>query len=411
MPRALLLIPTTSYRAQAFLEAARRLSVEITVGSDEPNVLSASNPSGYLMISKVDISETITAVRQFHQNYLLDAIIGVDDQSVVLAARISEALSLPHNSVASVSAARNKHIMRERFKQAGVPQPLYDLFSIDNDLNVIAARITYPCVVKPLTLSASRGVIRANNEAEFIAAFQRVMKIVQMPDIAKDDSMQKLLVEEYISGTEVAVEGLLSKGKLRVLAIFDKPDSLEGPFFEETIYVTPSRLPMDNQRKIAVCVQQATKALGLEEGPIHAELRINEQGFWVLEIAARSIGGYCSRSIRCTNGREQVSLEELILRQALGMETYSFQREPQAAGVMMMPIPRAGVLQEVNGLQSAKGVSHIEDVIISIPIGQQVVPLPEGSRYLGFIFARAHRPNDVEKALREAHAQLQFEVK
>lgn len=301
--------------------------------------------------------------------------------------------------------------MRERFKQAGVPQPLYDLFSIDNDLNVIAARITYPCVVKPLTLSASRGVIRANNEAEFIAAFQRVMKIVQMPDIAKDDSMQKLLVEEYISGTEVAVEGLLSKGKLRVLAIFDKPDSLEGPFFEETIYVTPSRLPMDNQRKIAVCVQQATKALGLEEGPIHAELRINEQGFWVLEIAARSIGGYCSRSIRCTNGREQVSLEELILRQALGMETYSFQREPQAAGVMMMPIPRAGVLQEVNGLQSAKGVSHIEDVIISIPIGQQVVPLPEGSRYLGFIFARAHRPNDVEKALREAHAQLQFEVK
>lgn len=395
------------------MSAAHRMSVDITIGSEETNVLAASNPSGYLTISTLDFNETIKTVRDFQMKYPLNTIIGIDDQSAVIAAQIAEALALPHNSVASVSTALNKYLMRENFKKANIRQPRYNLFSVTDDPKAIDKQIGYPCVVKPLTLSASRGVIRADNEYEFLTALQRVVAILQMPDVTKDfsgASSQQILVEEYIPGEEFALEGLLSDGNLKVLAIFDKPDPLEGPFFEETIYVTPSHLSSSKQLKIVECVQQATNVLGLQNGPIHAELRINERGIWILEIAARSIGGYCSRSLQFTNDKEQISLEELILRHALGMKTNTFVRETRASGVMMIPIQRAGLLKEVKGLKSAKDIKYVEDVIISIPIGQPIVPLPEESRYLGFIFARADHPHDVEKALREAYLSLKFDV-
>ncbi len=252
MPRILLLIPTTSYRTQAFLDAARRLGVEITVGSERPNVLTHTNPSGLLTVSITDHTKAAATVTEFAKKFPLDAIIGVDDQTTVTATVVSRALGLKHNSIESVSAARNKYLMRELFSRAGVSQPRYFLCSIDELPDSVAHSISYPCVVKPLTLAASRGVIRANNEAEFINAFHRVGAILQMPDVPKDDgdgSSEQILVEEYIPGMEIAVEGLLTKGKLNILAIFDKPDPLDGPFFEETIYLTPSRLSADDQQK------------------------------------------------------------------------------------------------------------------------------------------------------------------
>ncbi|MGH8056134.1 MAG: ATP-grasp domain-containing protein, partial [Candidatus Entotheonellia bacterium] len=337
--------------------------------------------------------------------YPISAIIAADDEGVIPAAMASAALGLPHNPVEAVAAARNKYRMRQILAEAGLPSPRFNRISIDADPLEVASDLSFPCVVKPLALSASRGVIRADDSVQFVAAFHRIMAILRRREVAIAGGRltRELLVESFIPGIEVALEGLLSNGRLQVLALFDKPDPLDGPFFEETIYVTPSRLPLSVQDAVTTCTAKVVTALGLREGPVHAELRINEQGPWMLEIAPRSIGGLCSRTLRFGAG---IALEELILRHALGLDVEGCARERQAAGVMMIPIPRAGILREVSGQEEARRIPGVEDIRLTIPPGQELIPLPEGSKYLGFIFARDESPDAVEVALREAHRRL-----
>jgi len=289
----------------------------------------------------------------------------------------------------------------------GVRVPRFWRFSLDDDPREVAAQITYPCVVKPLFLSTSRGVMRADNEEEFAGVVRRLDGIVSDPKLARRGGSlaREALIEEFVPGFEVAVEGLVTDGEFRMLAIFDKPDPLDGPFFEETIYVTPSRLSTEVQQQIIESTAAAIRAMGLTKGPVHAELRVNERGAWVIEVAARAIGGLCSRALRFDN---DMSLEELIIRHALGENTGSISRESAAAGVMMIPIPRAGILREVLGVDQARAVANIEDIIITAHITQHIQPPPEGASYLGFIFSRAATPDRVESALREAHARLEF---
>jgi len=400
---------TTTYRVSAFLEAARRLDVPVVVGSDREQALAAANPAGHLTLDFLAPEMATDAIVRFAKQYPIQAVVAADDDGAILAAMAAAALGLPHNAVDAVAAARNKHRMREVLADAGVPSPRSELVSIDEDPHDVARRVVFPCVVKPLFLSASRGVIRTDDPAQFAGAFRRLTAILRRPEVAAEGGplAEQILVETFIPGIEVALEGLLSEGKLRVLALFDKPDPLEGPFFEETIYVTPSRLPAPLQQAIASCTEDAVRALGLQRGPVHAELRLNDQGPWVLEIAPRSIGGLCSRALRFGEG---ISLEELILRDAVGLEVVSLEREKQAAGVMMIPIPQAGILREVRGQDEARRVPGIDEIRITIPVGQEVVPLPEGTRYLGFIFARDETPDRVEAALREAHRRLTFHI-
>ena len=329
--------------------------------------------------------------------------------TTVLAAQLSQALHLPHNTVESVKAARYKDVMRIALGEAeGVLSPPFWVFGTDEDPRRITERVTYPCVLKPLSLAASRGVIRANNPAEFVAAFKAVVSILVDTNLEPDDpGAHQILVEEFIPGREVALEGLLQDGVLTTLALFDKPDPLDGPYFEETIYVTPSRLPPNAQLQIAAAAERAANALGLRSGPLHAELRLNQRGAWIVEVAARSIGGLCSSTLRFGEG---TSLEEIILRQAAGLDLTSLKREQRPSGVMMIPIPSAGVLRDVHGLEAAQRVPGIDEIDISIPCGERVEPLPRASRYLGFIFAHADTPAAVEEALRRAHADLRFEI-
>ena len=380
----------------------------VAVGSERPQVFASENPGGNLTLDFSAPDESARVVADFTREYPVSAVIAADDEGAVLAAAVAAVLGLAHNSVAAVSAARDKHRMRQVLAEAGIPSPRFELCSIEEDPGNLARRVSFPCVLKPLSLSGSRGVIRADDPAELAAAFRRTAAILRRPEVASQGSSARdVLIESFIAGAEVALEGLLAGGRLHVLAIFDKPDPLEGPFFEETIYVTPSRLPFSVQEGIAACAQSAVAALGLREGPVHAELRVNEQGAWMLEIAPRSIGGLCSRTLRFGPG---LSLEELILRQALGLEWDVYPREPRSAGVMMIPIPRAGVLREVRGLREAASLPAIEEIKITIPLGGEVIPLPEGSRYLGFIFARDESPQRVETALREAHRSLAFVI-
>jgi formate-dependent phosphoribosylglycinamide formyltransferase (GAR transformylase) len=410
MQRLLLLMTTTTYRAHAFLEGAKRLGIPVTVGSEHSQALAAANPAGHLTLDFAAPDEATRTIIEFDKVYRIGGIMAADDDGVILAAMASAALGLPHNSVEAVAAARNKYRMRQILSETGIPCPRFWRFRIDDDPVAMARRVEYPCVIKPLSLSASRGVIRADDPGQFAAAYRRLGAILQRPDVAisRRRSAQEILVERFIPGAEVALEGLLTHGQLRVLALFDKPDPLDGPFFEETIYVTPSRWSPVVQNQIASCTADVTSALGLRHGPVHAELRVNEQGPWLLEIAPRSIGGLCSRTLRFG---DELSLEELLLRHALGLETEILERERLAAGVMMIPIPKAGILRQVTGLENAKQVGGIEDIRITIPLGQEVVPLPEGSRYLGFIFARDSTPAGVELALREAHRRLTFVIR
>ncbi len=408
MDRVLLLLPTTTYRTQAFVDAATGLGVDLVCASERPSTFEAHAPDNLITLDFADPAGAAETIARFARRRPIDAVVPVDDLTTIVAAAIATRLGLKTNPVAAATAARNKHEMRKRLSAAGVPVPRFSLVALGDDPEAAARRAEYPCVLKPLALAASRGVIRANDAREFVAAFHRIAAILRRDDTAvPGEAAEALLVEEFVPGREVALEGLLMAGGLQTLALFDKPDPLDGPFFEETIYVTPSRLPADVQERISRVTLQACAALGLSEGPVHAELRVNERGPWVIEVAARSIGGLCSRTLRFGTG---MTLEELILRHALGWKIASLDRERRPAGVMMIPIPRAGRLVAVQGKEAAEAVPGVEEVAITAHLGHQLVPLPEGWQYLGFIFARAETPEAVERALREAHARLAFDI-
>ena len=401
--RIILLMKVSTYRAKAFMRAAKQLDIEVVQGLDMPPQLVEqwNVPLGFQFDQPEEAVQTLI---EFARRKPVQAIISVDDSATVIAAVASEKLGLVHNPPQAAMAARNKFVMRRLMAQAGVPTPKFELFDATHDPAQVARRVNYPCVVKPLLLSGSRGVIRADNPAEFEAAFQRLARMLHTFNEAPGG--RQILVEDYIPGLEVAVEGILDQEQLHMLALFDKPDPLEGPFFEETIYVTPSRLPAEVQQTIADCTAQAAVALGLKQGPVHAELRINEAGPWLVEVAGRSIGGLCSKTLRFG---PEVSLETLILHQAVGLGL-SWTREEVARGVMMIPIPEAGLLKGYSGLEAAERIPGIESVEITAKINYPLRPLPEGDSYLGFIFSQAKTPEAAEAALREAHGQLHFEI-
>ncbi len=407
--RLLLLLPSTSYRAAAFVEAATRLACDLTVASDYHNVFESAQPERFLALDFADPVKAAEQAKAFHAAHPIAGLFAVDDDTVVLAAHIARALGLPYLSLDAARSARDKHLQRTKLKAAGVPVPRFALHEFTDDLDAVAARTAYPCVLKPLRLSASRGVIRADNPEQLVAAARRIARILQ-EGVEPCDVDTQFLAEDFVPGPEVALEGLMVDGRLEVLALFDKPDPLDGPFFEETIYVTPSRLPESAQRALAACAERAALALGIARGPVHVELRWNDKGPWLIELAARPIGGRCSAALRFGVDATPMSLEALHLHYALGMPAMHAEREPGAAAVMMIPTPVAGTLKEVAGQEAARAVRCVDDVVITAHPGQELVPLPEGSRYLGFIFARAGTPAEAEAAVREAHRKLEIRL-
>ena len=340
-----------------------------------------------------------------------DGILAVGDRPTILAARAAAAFGLPGNPPEAAIASRNKLASRRAFKAAGLPTPWFQPVPVDRDAFELSGHVTYPAVVKPLALSGSRGVRRVDDAAGFVAAFDRLRRLLDSRDvqIERDTAHQVAMIESFIPGTEFAVEGLLDRGEFHLLAIFDKPDPLDGPFFEETIYVTPSRASHETQQRILEAVRAAIGALGLHHGPIHAECRVNDS-VYVLEIAARPIGGLCSKALRFGTDEHLISLEELLLRHALGEDVSRFERERDASGVMMIPIPRRGIYRGVDGVEEARAVPGVKEIQITAKPDTMLVPLPEGKSYLGFVFARGGDADAVDRALRDAHARLQFAI-
>lgn len=447
-------MPTTTYRADPFLEAARRMNLEVVVGSDFCQVL-AKEWDIPLSLRLRYVSQAVDEIVDYARDHPLDAIVPVDDYTTEIAARACKVLGLPHNTPEAAIAARNKYRMREMLSAAGVWCPCFARFDLSLPVEEIALEQRFPCVLKPVLLSGSRGVIRADSPDGFIEAFRRIGRILESASDrppSLDPDAHRIMVESYMPGQEVALEGLLNGGRLRVLSLFDKPDPLEGPFFEETIYVTPSRLPEETQEVVSDAVQRASTAVGLTEGPVHAELRVHHGEARIIEIAGRSIGGLCSRVLEYGLG---LSLEELILRHALGQDVDDAGRmaqggraqgrggtdrvtgdeamgsdQPgdreaadrtdqaeqadrglQAAGVMMLPVPEGGIFEGYDGVEAAKRIAGVEDVVITAKEGDLLTPLPEGASYPGFIFARGVDSLHVERILRTANNQLRMRVK
>jgi hypothetical protein len=430
MKRVLLLATTTGYQTRAFGEAAARVGVELVFATDRCHLIEDPWQDHAIPIRFYDEDASVAAILESAASRPIDGLLVVGDRPTVIGARVAEALGLPWHPPAGAEAARHKRLTRERLRAAGLPVPWFIPVAIDGvgaDLRVrpgpthgsapTVDGVSYPCVVKPVALSGSRGVMRADNAGELAAAFGRLQALMRQPEVRaeRNDAHATALIEGFIPGREYAIDGVMHHGALHVLAIFDKPDPLDGPFFEETIYTTPSSAAGDTQRAIVDTVTRAAHAIGLDHGPIHAECRANDDGVFVLEVAARPIGGLCAHALRVQRSAighqpSAMSFEEFLLRHALGEDPAPYARESPASGVMMIPIPRRGVFRGVDGLDAAVGVAGIDQIHITAKADQLLVPLPEGASYLGFIFARAARAEQVEQALRAAHARLSFAI-
>jgi len=416
--RLLLLCTTTGYQARSFVQAAEKLGLDVVFGTDRCHVLEDPWQDGALPLRFEDPEDSARQIVEFARTTPLDAIVALGDRPTPTAARACQALGLPHHPAEAADACRDKYQSRERLRAAGLNVPRFLRFPAENEARpaaaAAAAGIGFPCVLKPLALSGSRGVIRADDEQEFMQAFARIQALLRSPEVRvmREATSDFIQAEAYVEGTEIAVEAVMEHGRLKVLALFDKPDPLTGPFFEETLYVTPSRLDSRRQAQIVRTLEKCAQGLGLWHGPVHAEMRLWGEEIWPLEVAARPIGGLCARALRFRIPlvENDISLEELVIRLALGMGLERVFREDCASGVMMIPIPREGYLEETQGMEEALDVSGVEEIRITAKAMQKLAPLPEGASYLGFIFCRAPTPEEVEASLREAHRRLQFVI-
>ncbi len=406
MKRVLLLLPTMGYRNADFLAAAKKLGVEIVAAANYCHQLAPTWGLTPIMALHFDRPEQAadTVLREIDGK--LDAVLAVDDSGVELAALLSERLGLPGNPTRAVRRVRDKLAFRRLLQEQEFLCPEFHHLPTGKDPRELFPELKFPAVVKARRLSASRGVIRADDSEELMRAVNWVRAIQSRAD--RDAQELGLIIEDFIPGREYALEGSLQRGELTTLALFDKPDPLDGPYFEETLYITPSRLPGALQDCIHEDVARACRLAGLAAGPVHAEVRVNDQGIWILEVAARSIGGLCGRVLIHFLG---MSLEELILRQVVAEEPLAIAGDGGAAGVMMIPIPRRGIYRGLEGLAAAQSVRGVTGVAITVKPGEIIAPPPDGASYLGFIFARAASPADAEMALRIAHRWLHFDIR
>ena len=415
MRRVLLIATTTGYQTRTFGEAAERRGVELVFATDRCHRLDDPWRDRAIPVRFQPDAEAafLEALGEAARHRPLHGVLAVGDRQAVFAALACEALGLRGHPLAAARASGNKLETRRRFAAAGLPGPAFSEVMLDGETDALGPGLEFPCVVKPIALSGSRGVIRADDPETLHAALERVQRLLSRADIRerRHPSDDRVLLETFIPGREYAIEGVVEDGRLRVLAVFDKPDPLDGPFFEESIYVTPSAQSATEQRRMEQAVADAVGALGLRHGPVHAECRVNAGGVFVLEVAARPIGGLCARALRFEGpGGVVLPLEELLLRHALGEPLNGYRRETDASAVMMIPIPRAGVYRRTDAIDAAQAVPGIVDVVMTAKPDQRLEPLPDGASYLGFIFARCGRPAEAVTALREAYAQLRIVI-
>jgi biotin carboxylase len=414
MPTVLLCTTTLGYQARAFDQAARRAGVTLRIVSDRCDHL--ENPWGDDAVpARFDRNLALVApVLAALEQTPVDGVLAVGDRPAWLAAHIAHARGLPWHDPEAVAIATHKLRARGRWLAAGLPVPWFVSVPArgDDDLDRLS-RVRFPSVIKPVGLSASRGVVRVDSPAALMAARDRLAALLARPDVrgAGSTDDETLIIEGFVPGHEFALDGVLEQGALRVFALFEKPDPLDGPYFEETIYVTPARLTPARQHVIAGHIARAALALGLHHGPIHAECRVDGDDIVVLEVAPRPIGGLCARAIPVVApDGTGCGLEDVLLAHALGRSLEGYGHQAIASGVLMVPVPSAGHLREVEGTEAVQAMPGVTDVVMTARPGTLLEPLPEGGRYPGFVFAQGEQPDDVIGTLRAASRGLRLVV-
>ena len=406
-PGIILIIPCSSYRTNAFIEAVKRLELEVLILTNDTQVFEGISKNSIISLNFNHWTERITEIRLWSSKNNLTSVIGVDEESVMIAAEISKELGIVHNSIESVKKTRNKFLLRTCLKNNNLPSPWFNRFAIKEDPKKLIKKINYPCVLKPTFLSASQGVIRVDNKSDFIEGFKMLKELLARHEISRRNKEQSnwILIEEYIPGKEISIEGLVLNGKLKPLTLFDKPEPLEGPTFPETFFITPSKLENKTQVILFELAQQVIEALGIKHGPVHIEARINVEGIFILECAVRSIGGLCSKILQFSGG---ISLEELIIRSSLGRNVEKVQKNSKAKGIMIMPVIHGGVLKEIKGREKALSVKGITGLETTVTKGERLEPLPKEAKYPGFIFAEGRNQDAVENSLRKAWSVIEI---
>ena len=398
MPKAVVILPSNTYRASDFIEAAESLGIDLVVASEQPAPFDMGDR--YVHIDCADPIAAAESIAALGERVPIDGVVAADDQGVMVAAHANSILGLRGNTPAAAATTRNKLLMRQRLAESEIDQPRFAALEPGEPADSAAAEVDFPWVMKPLDRSASQGVMRVDRPEDLEPTAAHIRNLL--------GEAATLLLESFVGGEEIAIEGLVADGELTVLAVFDKPDTSSGPYFPETLFVTPSRLPTDTLAEAERVAAGAIRALGLSSGPVHVELRVEGTRARIIEVAARSIGGLCSRSLNF--GLMGTTLESLILRNAIGSERTTLRREPSASGVLMVPTPHSGTLSAIANQEETRQIEGITGMDFTITPGGRITAPPDGERYLGFVYARSETPEQVESALRKAMATLEVQL-
>lgn len=355
--------------------------------------------------------QAIEQALRLHEQTSIGAVLGYEEDATLTVAHIAAALGLPAHPVAAAEAALDKPMMKQRFAAAGIPAADFIVAADEDEAVAWAEAGGYPVVVKPCRGSASQGVIRANDEHTLRQAYRRLRRIIRDHELDNGGRPPSAhLVERYLPGSELSCELLLQYGAPEVITEFGKPLPLTGPYFEESIYLTPPALGAALRREVHELSMAAAKALGFYHGPAHCEIRLTPDGPKVLEIAGRLLGGACAGSFRDRLGED---LDALLLRSALGerITLPAPADDAPTVGALMIPVPGEGRVVAVRGDDGARRVPGVRDVSLQTEPGEIVVPFPEQACYaVGFVSASGPDEAAVVGSLGQAAAQISLEL-
>ena len=381
MKKLLLVIPENSYKSNDFVTSAEKLDLDFLVITDSQQV--SGQFSDTVIIHSFD-EELENDVKEKLQD--VTHILPVDHSALKFSAYLVDLLKAKGNNTKSINTAMNKFESRKIFNSISEIKIQNAIVKKIEDIEIFINE-NGTSVLKPIYGTASKSVIKVESFQENKAEVEKLMQ---------DCSDQDLIIEEFVDGSEYALEGNLINSELNKIVIFDKPINYKEPYFEESIYIAPTEIPDKTQKEIVNLIGKACKKLGLENGPVHVEFKIHNKEIFIIEINPRMIGGLCSRCL--SFGLFKTSLEEIALHAFLNNELKSIDLLSNFVGVLMIPTPISGKFISINKneLESIPNVSGVE---ITVSENSNLLEPPFGDKYLGFVFSQGDSKEKVMESL------------
>ena len=381
MKKLLLVIPENSYKSNDFVVAAEKLGIDFLIITDSEQV--SSKFSDTVIINKFDAELNKNNLKKLKD---VTHVLPVDHSALKFSGYLVDLLEVKGNKLESINLSMNKYESRKIFNSLLDIKVNNEIIKNIDDVNTFINK-NGTSVLKPIYGTASKSVLKINNVEKNKEQIEKLMQ---------DCFDQDLVIEEYIDGKEYALEGTIINSELKKIVIFDKPVEYKHPYFEESIYITPSELSSEAEKRVVSIVDKACKKIGLEDGPVHVEFKINENQIFIIEINPRMIGGLCSRCL--SFGLFKVSLEEIILHAFMNNELKNIELLNNYVGVLMIPTPKSGKFISINKEELEK-IPNISNVEITVPEGSDLLEPPYGDKYLGFAFSQGIDKKTVNESL------------